>query len=134
MKGFEFGTEDDIERKLAQVLTSDSYARVVQAWKRGGEDQSRYSGGKLVANPSRAVLFRDNLSPVWLSAKRRLLGIHRRLLVPLLSGHSRLKISDENGDNIDPTSGFHPILSMYFLAREQLERERDDSKLFLKEG
>jgi len=31
MKGFEFGSEDDTERKLIQVLESDAYIRAVQA-------------------------------------------------------------------------------------------------------
>ena len=34
MKGFEFGTEDEIEQKLIEVLESDSYYRAVQHWER----------------------------------------------------------------------------------------------------
>lgn len=33
MKKFEFGSEDDIELKLVQVLESDSYACTMQTWK-----------------------------------------------------------------------------------------------------
>ncbi len=34
MKGFEFGTEEEIEQKLIEVLESDSYYRAVQNWER----------------------------------------------------------------------------------------------------
>src|SRR6266511_3049905 len=34
MRGFEFGTEDEIERKLAHIVESDAYQRAVQHWER----------------------------------------------------------------------------------------------------
>jgi hypothetical protein len=34
MKGFEFGTEEDIERRLIEVLESDAYFCSVQHWER----------------------------------------------------------------------------------------------------
>lgn len=32
--------------------------------------------------------------------------------------------AEPNREPLDPTSGFHPLISMYYLAREKLERER----------
>ena len=34
MKGFEFGNEDEIERKLIQLIESEPYQRAVQHWER----------------------------------------------------------------------------------------------------
>ena len=34
MKGFDFGTDDDVERKLIKVLESESYQRAVREWER----------------------------------------------------------------------------------------------------
>ena len=34
MKGFEFGTEEEIEGKLIHILESEPYIRAVQAWER----------------------------------------------------------------------------------------------------
>ena len=34
MKGFDFGTDDDVEKKLIKVLESESYQRAVREWER----------------------------------------------------------------------------------------------------
>ena len=61
MKGFEFGSEEEIERKLIKVLESDSYIRAVQAWERrrdgGRNGHSRWGGGESVSNSSLAISF-----------------------------------------------------------------------------
>src|SRR5690348_8383103 len=44
MKGFEFGSEEDIERKLAEILESDAYVRAVQHWERKRGSRSTLSG------------------------------------------------------------------------------------------
>ncbi|KAH8113692.1 kinase-like domain-containing protein [Phellopilus nigrolimitatus] len=49
MTGFEFGSEDEIERKLVDVLKSDAYARAVQAWER-----RRQAPGPRAHRPRRA--------------------------------------------------------------------------------
>ncbi|KAG6848695.1 hypothetical protein H0H93_014824 [Arthromyces matolae] len=38
--------------------------------------------------------------------------------------HGNNQQSSGGDDDQDPTSGFHPLISMYFLAREKMERER----------
>ena len=42
-----------------------------------------------------------------------------------LSNSSLLESSREPAD---PTYGFHPLISIYFLVREKMERERDNRK------
>ncbi|KAF9050634.1 Pkinase-domain-containing protein [Hymenopellis radicata] len=37
---------------------------------------------------------------------------------------SQSSLLDPNREPLDPTRGFHPLISMYYLAREKLERER----------
>ena len=152
MKGFEFGSEEDIERKLTQVLESDLYIRAVQAWERkrdgGRNGHSRWGGGESVSNSSLAISFDgshkvDSSASPAKSKSRRFSGFdfyRRKLFSPSASppgsphsGNSPLNsqshlnnssLGDAGRELIDPTRGFHPLLSMYYLAREKLERER----------
>jgi hypothetical protein len=130
MKGFEFGTEDQIERRLSAVLASDAYARAVAAWERhratapadalahgalrfGSADALATPGGSKKAKRFsgfewyRKKLFSPATSPPGTPFARSPPGSAAALAEP-----------------VDPTRGFHPLVSMYFLAREKLERER----------
>ncbi|THU90605.1 Pkinase-domain-containing protein [Dendrothele bispora CBS 962.96] len=40
------------------------------------------------------------------------------------NSQSQLGPLDPNKEPLDPTKGFHPLISMYYLAREKMERER----------
>ncbi|KAI9068945.1 Pkinase-domain-containing protein [Trametes sanguinea] len=58
MKGFEFGTDEEIEHKLIEVLESDAYYRAVQHWERkrmtnGRNGHSRW--GESFSNSSLAI-------------------------------------------------------------------------------
>jgi len=69
MKGFEFGSEDEIERKLLQIIESDTYQRAVQHWERkrsishlsgnGTLSSSTYNGTGF-SNSSLAISFDSN--------------------------------------------------------------------------
>lgn len=69
MRGFEFGNEEEIERKLLQIIGSDAYQRAVQHWERkrsighlsgnGTLSSSTYNGTGL-SNSSLAVSFDSN--------------------------------------------------------------------------
>ncbi|KAH7920346.1 Pkinase-domain-containing protein [Leucogyrophana mollusca] len=148
MKGFEFGTEDEIERKLVQVLESDSYLRAVQAWdrkKHGRNGSGRWA--ESFSNSSLAISFdgsgsnlhHKDSSPLTPSKKsKRFSGFdfyRRKLFSPSTSpnttpshspptSQSHLSVGDGFREPTDPTLGFHPLISMYYLAREKLERER----------
>ena len=164
MKGFEFGTEEEIERKLVHVLESDAYIRALQYWERkrsignlNGNGSGTYNGtgsrfGESVSNSSLAISFdsangkNDYASTVSSSGttkkSRRFSGFdyyRRKLFSPASSppgspsSHSppnsqrhlaHPSFSDSNREPLDPTRGFHPLISMYYLAREKLERDR----------
>lgn len=150
MKGFEFGSEDYIEEKLTKVLESDAYIRAVQNWERK-RDGYGYGGRNGVSNSSLSVSLEGHGHPpaspsgagVTKSKSRRFSGFdfyRRKLFSPAssppgspLSGNSppnsqshlsTLSLGDANREPVDPTRGFHPLISMYYLAREKLERER----------
>ncbi|KAJ4490606.1 CAMK/CAMKL/Kin1 protein kinase [Lentinula aciculospora] len=159
MNGFEFGSDDDIERKLITVLESDTYMKAVQYWerKRGGSvNGSKW--GESMSNSSLAVSFnsdggtsyssRTGIEPPTPSKKsKRFSGFdfyRRKLFSPSTSPSSSSNpfssssppqsqsqlishggaLVDSKGEPLDPTKGFHPLLSMYFLAREKMEREK----------
>ncbi|KIM44218.1 hypothetical protein M413DRAFT_376918 [Hebeloma cylindrosporum] len=151
MQGFEFGTEDEIERKLVSVLESDAYIRAVQYWERK-RSKNNLNGngsrwGESVSNSSLAMSF-DSTSGKTDSSyppkkpSRRFSGFdyyRRKLFSPASSPpgsplshspphlHHHLahpSFSDHNREPLDPTKGFHPLISMYYLAREKLERDR----------
>ncbi|PPR05012.1 hypothetical protein CVT24_010205 [Panaeolus cyanescens] len=176
MKGFEFGTEDEIERKLVHILESDAYIRSVQHWERkrstlgsGLNGASSTSGGRWgesLSNSSLAISFdsatgknehttsqtssingRDSRGDAGSTKKsRRFSGFdyyRRKLFSPASSppgsphshspspshpsrnAHSFFSsFADNQREPPDPTRGFHPLISMYYLAREKMERER----------
>ena len=157
MKGFEFGTEEDIERKLVEVLESDAYYRSVQYWERkrmnlngagggaGGRNGHGHWGGSL-SNSSIALSYdstngtktsESTLSP---KKSKRSSGFdfYRKKLFspssspptsplnspPTSQSHlSHTSLTDQR-EPADPTYGFHPLISIYFLAREKMEREK----------
>ncbi|RDB21955.1 Protein kinase kin1 [Hypsizygus marmoreus] len=163
MQGFEFGSEEDIERKLIEVLESDKYVRAVQYWEHkrnigGGilnghqsppQSSSTRWGGEF-SNSSLAISFDSNTNgkndpPTPSKKSKRFSGFefYRRKLFsasPASSppgspmshsppnSHHALSGAGYSGDSfrepVDPTCGFHPLISMYYLAREKLERER----------
>jgi hypothetical protein len=101
MTGFEFGSEEEIERQLVQILNSDGYQRAVQIYE--GE---RIPGG-VVGEPNLHGLSRS--SPGSSPPGRQ------------SPSQSHLPSSSQDR-HIDPTKGYHPLISMYFLSREKLER------------
>jgi len=141
MQGFDFGSDADIERKLIAVLDSESYARAVQNWERKRHGTLNGSGkrwGESFSNSSLAVSYDstlDNSTPSRKSRRFSGFDFYRKKLFSSSSSppgtpslHSPLNsqstLIDGNKDAVDPTHGFHPLISMYFLAREKLERER----------
>lgn len=157
MKGFEFGTEDEIERRLIHILESEPYIRAVQNWERkrnvGGNlngNGSNFNGsrwGESVSNSSLAISFdghNSSKNDAYNAPKkaRRFSGFdyyRRKLFSPVSSppgtplSHSppnsqhhlaHPSFSDPNREPMDPTKGFHPLISMYYLSREKLQRDR----------
>ncbi|KIJ13649.1 hypothetical protein PAXINDRAFT_100605 [Paxillus involutus ATCC 200175] len=144
MKGFEFGNEEDVERKLVAVLESEAYHRAVTAWeRRRGRNGTSGRWGESFSNSSLSISFdgsapsayhKDGSSPSKKSKRFSGFDFYRRKLFspspPITPSHSppnsqsHLSVIDGGREVIDPTRGFHPLISIYYLAREKLERER----------
>lgn len=145
MKGFEFGTEEEIERRLLEVLESDGYHRAVQYWERKRGISGSRNGvvnGKHWDSPSNTSLgyesAKSDLTASPSKKSKRFSGFdfyRRKLFSPASSppatpmsqspptSQSHLSLGDAR-EPADPTYGFHPLISIYFLAREKMERER----------
>ncbi|EKM51059.1 uncharacterized protein PHACADRAFT_263025 [Phanerochaete carnosa HHB-10118-sp] len=154
MKGFEFGTEEEIERKLVEVLESDAYYRAVQYWERrrmsGTNGRNGHPGwGGSLSNSSIALSFdgsigntKNDVSTSPSKKSKRFSGFNfytRKLFSPSSSppnsplnspptsqshlSHTSLTDAHQR-EPPDPTYGFHQLISIYFLAREKMERER----------
>ncbi|KAG6810693.1 hypothetical protein H0H92_010718 [Tricholoma furcatifolium] len=209
MQGFEFGTEDEIMRRLREVLGSEGYRRAVGGWERrhrgvlgingatGGSANgypasasATYSLGQSQSQSHSSLGLASSLdsgstpapaatgSPGGTPTKdkdakkaKRFSGFefYRRKLFssspapsppPSSTGSSHPSSHTGGGgglfstftnrhahghghghgngssggagggkggeadEDLDPTAGFHPLVSMYFLAREKMERER----------
>ncbi|KAJ7773666.1 hypothetical protein DFH07DRAFT_990228 [Mycena maculata] len=150
MTGFEFGDDEEISAKLLAILESDAYIRAVRAFerRRGGPLSASTSlpdgpAWEPLANGPASASSLSVSSSVGTPAsprdkKRRFSGFdfYRRKLfaspspppqVPSApaptASQSALSLGLAPEDR-DPTRGFHPLVSMYFLAREKMERER----------
>ncbi|KAI0274166.1 hypothetical protein BGY98DRAFT_1090659 [Russula aff. rugulosa BPL654] len=136
MTGFEFGTEDEIERRLVAILESEAYKRAIQFWENKRERPQNW--GESLSNTSLAVEWDgaggqgNKMETVSTPRKnKRFSGFDfiaascsrlrprphlPHLLLP--PHHSPAK------DPPNPTRGYHSLISMYYLAREKMERDR----------
>ena len=149
MTGFEFGTEDEIERRLVAILESEAYKRAVQYWENKRDRPQNW--GESLSNTSLAVEW-DGTGGQSGGHKaegastprknKRFSGFdfyRRKLFSPSTSppsspfaspSQSQSQLSNTSLSDINqkeppnPTRGYHPLISMYYLAREKLERDR----------
>ena len=162
MTGFEFGSVEDIETKLNEVLSSASYLTALRAYdlRRGvgfanpaehaALTRAMPVGSASTASSSRPLspTMNGHADKLGRSPSKRFSGFdfYRRKIGAALGGgpgtSNGAKSADEptsptaespdgltlrNGqraDSLDPTRGFHPLLSIYYLVREKIERER----------
>ncbi|KIJ51156.1 hypothetical protein M422DRAFT_58800 [Sphaerobolus stellatus SS14] len=138
MTGFEFGTPEDIHRKLVGVLESDSYVRAVVAWSQRRGGMTLNGGSSTFSFDSGTGITKEQKSPA--TPKKRFSGFdfYRRKFFspgtsppgtpakgsPASSGSSVNNNADSANQLVDPSHGFHPLVSIYFLVREKQERER----------
>jgi len=155
MTGFEFGSEQVIEKKLVAILESEEYIRAAQHWKKKHKMDGHASvHGKevwdlfspppygishtlpLTGNTSSKTdpptsskktkrFVRPDLNP------RKLFSKPKKPVSPMAHSPSNSEnhlshpaLDEPEHEPPDPTSGYHPLLSIYYLAREKLERER----------
>ncbi|GAA6059603.1 hypothetical protein JCM10212_005102 [Sporobolomyces blumeae] len=154
MTGFEFGTEAEIESNLSDVLQSELYRACVRSWEHkksreaGGNSFSEGSDPDK-ERPSMRVDGKDiKRSPT--NKRFSGLGFYGKKLAggfnaafagtsapPRGSEDSDSSSNGMNGpgffgtggggprpDQLDPTRGFHPLISIYYLVKEKIERER----------
>ncbi|KIY68622.1 Pkinase-domain-containing protein [Cylindrobasidium torrendii FP15055 ss-10] len=144
MKGFEFGSEEDIERKLVGILESEAYIRSVQYWERKRNPGGAINGhGNSMSNSTLALSFDSSTTkaestPSKKSKRFSGFDYYRRKLFspgssppsspmsqspPGSQNHIGSQSSLSDREPADPTV-FHPLITTYFLAREKIERER----------
>ncbi|KAH9920596.1 uncharacterized protein B0H18DRAFT_1023487 [Fomitopsis serialis] len=145
------GMKDEIEQKLVEILESELYYRSVQHWERkrmlpngrngNGRHWESLSNSSLAISDGSYTVNGKNDTPS--KAKRRFSGFdfYRKKFFspassppgspfagspPTSSSHlSNSSLTDSSQrEPPDPTYGFHPLLSIYFLAREKMEREK----------
>ncbi|KAI6021046.1 hypothetical protein EDC04DRAFT_2869899 [Pisolithus marmoratus] len=133
------GSEEDIEHKLVQILESEPYLRAVSAWNRKrGRNGTSNRWGDSFSNSSLAVSYDGSSntnskggadsSTITPSRKsKRFSGFdfyRKRFFSPGSSPPVTPSHSPPYFPSPDPTRGFHPLISIYYLAREKMERER----------
>ena len=108
MGGFTFGTPEQIYEELKTVLTSDEYLAAVNTWESRKEKRG-------MASTSSMALSDTSDSP----KKKRFSGFDFKKKL-----FKEEKKPDEPVKEVfvDPTRGFDPLISIYYLAREKMER------------
>lgn len=149
MTGFEFGSPDDIEARLLEILTSDLYVAALHAWEvRNGAANGLAASNGATMNDSSDLgrsSTRTSVDSKSKSSSRRFSGIdfyRKKISGSSLFGQKEDFSSAGNGINgahhangplgssvqakepLDPTRGFHPLLSIYYLVQEKMDRER----------
>ena len=113
MGGFTFGTPEQIHDELRTVLTSDAYLSTVAAW-----EARRVRKGPGASSSSMA-LSDTSESP----KKKRFSGFDfKRKLFKEEKKADETPVREK--EPADPTRGYDPLISIYFLAREKMEREK----------
>lgn len=112
MGGFTFGTAEEITEELRTVLQSDSYLSCAAAWD-SRRDKKRGPMG------STSTLSDVSESP----KKKRFSGFDfKKKLFKEDKKPEDAPVREK--EPLDPTRGFDPLISIYFLAREKMEREK----------
>lgn len=145
MTGFEFGTPEEIELHLTEVLTSEVYQSILSTWD-AKHSPSASQSTLLTANSgdqntlARAST-RSSQDSRSKTGSKRFSGIdfYRKKISVFGSkddsGSSGTLNGSLNGSSVptwpgagkeplDPTRGFHPLISVYYLVAEKMERER----------
>jgi len=114
MGGFTFGTPNQIYEELRTVLSSDAYLAAVNGWE-SKRDKRKGPG----ASSSNTALSDSSDSP----KKKRFSGFDLKKKLFREEKKAEEPVVREK-DPADPTRGFDPLISIYYLAREKMEREK----------
>jgi hypothetical protein len=146
MAGFEFGTADEVEIRLRDVLMSSTYRVALSEWEQRRDKTRRDKGwaheasqgndDAAVGSSNSSVDTTTPLSPSKAKPNRRFSGLDfykKKLFIGNQKGEDEKagsSASQRTSDGarykepLDPTRGFHPLISVYYLVREKMERER----------
>lgn len=143
MTGFEFGSPDEIEQRLTEVLTSDAYTTVLSSWDAKHSPSVSQNGLAVENNPLGRASTRASQDSKTRTGSKRFSGIdfYRKKIAVFGSNKDdagssgTLTTSGLNGSTVstwpgsgkeplDPTRGFHPLISIYYLVSEKMDRER----------
>lgn len=105
MTGFDFGPPEWISRELNRIIESEEYQAAVAA--------SQRDAAQLTPSAERK-------RGVFEFYKRRNSSSSKDALTAVPS-------AEAVNNTLDPVSGFHPLISIYYLAREKQERERAEA-------
>lgn len=142
MSGFDFGTPEKIHADMMEVLTSEMYQTCVRAWelKRTGSAL----GTDIAFSPTGGISHTGSSSTPRSPHSKRMSGFdfYRKKIATgvasVLSGRhdddtqasdrapasGMVTASGVRPEQLDPTRGYHPLLSIYYLVREKQEREK----------
>ncbi|KAG9081172.1 serine/threonine-protein kinase KIN2, partial [Ceratobasidium sp. 370] len=135
MTGFEFGTPSRIHADLAQLLTSDQYRAAVEYWNmkttekfnpRADKSVIPFPGTEMptaVGPPARKSRLKQ-LVRFAFYRERNLSPPPPRPVALAQSPTTAVLSNTPIPEQPDPTYQFHPLLSIYYLVRERMERER----------
>ncbi|KAG8706233.1 serine/threonine-protein kinase KIN2 [Ceratobasidium sp. 395] len=144
MTGFEFGTPDQIHAQLFQILTSERYRSASERWRRLRAGESGSSLGLGMDNngtsttlsiPSTSTTTVEPATPKSRSKRFSGFDFYRKKFLASPPPHppAQAPVPPPTQDVLgtvpapeqpDPTRGFHPLVSIYYLVRERMERER----------
>jgi len=109
MTGFEFGTEDEIRQRLTAIILSTSYVKASEQYGRALEAST----------------------VVEKSEKRKTFSLEfykRKSATATGTWPENGATSATSLQFDDPTNGFHPMISIYYLVREKQERDRQTAE------
>lgn len=113
MKGFEFGTEEEIRQHLTSIVQSSAYVKACEQYQK-----------LLEAATSSAIAEK--------SEKRKAFSLEfykRKSSTTSSSWSENGATSATSLQFDDPTNAFDPLLSVYYLVREKQERDKQSSDL-----
>ena len=132
MTGFEFGTPEEIERQLDEILRSDAYQQACSEWGRGTHDTdaATVSSSESHGAPPATELTRSDTVSSRRSRRFSGLDFYRRKLSLRGTRESETPPGEPAAppgparEPLDPTRGYHPLISIYYLVKEKMDRER----------
>ncbi|TKX22309.1 protein kinase-like protein 6 [Elsinoe australis] len=100
MDGFDFGSASQVHEQLCRIIDSEEYQRAIQNWQK-----------------------KINMPTPEVERKRGVFDFYKRR-----NSLSRDTLNSSSSEAVqwgqDPVNAFHPLVSVYFLAKEKIDRER----------